>query len=57
MPPAKPSKGRASKPKATCRRCGKRIRIPEGWTAGSAARRHYWAKHREVMQPEHKSGS
>lgn len=52
MPPAKPAKGRAPKPKATCRTCGKRIRIPDGWTTGPAVRRHYWAKHRDVMQPE-----
>ena len=57
MPPAKPVKERAPKPKATCRTCGKRIRIPDGWTAGPAVRRHYWAKHREVMQPENKSRS
>lgn len=56
MPPAKPAKKRArdAGPKRTaqCKRCGKRIRIPEGWTVGPAVRRHYWAKHRDVMQPE-----
>ncbi|MDP9066944.1 MAG: hypothetical protein M3N53_01170 [Actinomycetota bacterium] len=57
MPPAKPAQKRAPKPKATCRTCGKRITIPEGWTAGSASRRHYWAKHREVMQSERGSRS
>ncbi len=35
-----------------CRTCGKRIRIPKGWTAGPAVRRHYWREHRDVMQPE-----
>lgn len=35
-----------------CKECGKAIRVPEGWNAGSAARKHYWAKHREVMQPK-----
>jgi hypothetical protein len=35
----------------TCRKCGKRIRIPDGWTVGPAVRRHYWRRHREVMQP------
>ncbi len=64
MPPAKPAKKRASKagakakagPKknAVCHTCGARIRIPEGWTVGPAARRHYWAKHRDVMQPDAK---
>ena len=64
MSPAKPAKKRAPKapkapkaqavPKRTavCRTCGGRIRIPEGWTIGPAVRRHYWAKHRDVMQPE-----
>jgi hypothetical protein len=38
------------KPKSPrCRTCGKTIRIPEGWSVGPAVRRHYWAKHREVM--------
>ena len=43
-------------PKATsktksprCRTCGKAIRVPRGWSAGPAVRRHYWAEHREVM--------
>ena len=57
MPPAKPSTARASKPKATCRTCGKRIRIPDGWPAGPAVRRHYWAKHRDVMQPDSRKKS
>ena len=35
-----------------CRTCGARIRIPEGWTPGPAVRKHYWAKHPEVMQPD-----
>lgn len=35
-----------------CKTCGRTIRVPEGWTAGPAVRRHYWAKHRSVMQPE-----
>lgn len=38
------------KPKSPrCHRCGQAIRIPKGWTQGPAVRRHYWAKHREVM--------
>ena len=32
-----------------CSRCGKRIHVPQGWTVGPAVRRHYWAKHRDVM--------
>lgn len=35
-----------------CRTCGARIRIPDGWTRGPAVRKHYWAKHPEVMSPE-----
>lgn len=58
MPPAKPVKKRARKAapkaKAECRTCGARITIPKGWTVGPAVRRHYWAKHRDVMQPERK---
>ena len=32
-----------------CRTCGAAIRVPEGWGVGSASRRHYWLKHRDVM--------
>ena len=35
-----------------CRTCGSRIRIPDGWTPGPAVRKHYWAKHRDVMLPD-----
>lgn len=59
MPPAKPAKKKqkaAPKKSALCHTCGGRIRIPDGWTIGPAVRRHYWAKHRTVMQPDHKSG-
>ena len=35
-----------------CSRCNKAIRVPAGWSHGAAVRRHYWAKHRDVMQPE-----
>ena len=45
----------AAKPKRKvprCKTCGAAIRVPEGWGIGSAARRHYWAKHREVMLPK-----
>lgn len=54
MPPAKPAKKKqktAPKKSALCHTCGARIRIPDGWTIGPAVRRHYWAKHRTVMQP------
>ena len=34
-----------------CRTCGKPIHIPQGWSVGPAVRRHYWAKHRDVMLP------
>ena len=34
---------------ATCRTCGAEIEIPEGWSVGAAARRHYWAKHPDRM--------
>jgi hypothetical protein len=33
-----------------CRICQRSIRIPEGWSMGPAVRRHYWRKHREIMQ-------
>lgn len=32
-----------------CKACDKPIRIPKGWSSGAGVRRHYWAKHREVM--------
>ena len=32
-----------------CKTCGAAIRVPDGWNAGSAARKHYWRKHPEVM--------
>lgn len=54
MPKAKGARGsqksqgaRAKRPQ--CRRCGKRIGVPAGWSAGAATRRHYWAQHRDVM--------
>jgi hypothetical protein len=28
--------------------------MPRDWTLGPAVRRHYWAKHAEVMQPKRK---
>lgn len=32
-----------------CRICDKPIPVPKGWTQGPAVRKHYWAKHREIM--------
>jgi hypothetical protein len=40
---------------ARCRTCGKAIRVPQGWGVGPAVRRHYWAKHPEVMQKSGRS--
>ena len=34
---------------AICRTCGAEIEIPEGWSVGAAARRHYWAEHPDRM--------
>jgi hypothetical protein len=35
---------------AKCKTCGKQIMIPKGWSIGPAVRRHYWAKHPEIVQ-------
>ncbi len=49
---SKKSKKKAAKSRGPrCHRCNRAIRVPDGWTHGPAIRRHYWAKHREVMQP------
>ena len=45
--PGKTSTTRRTRPR--CRTCGKAIPVPRGWSHGPAVRRHYWAKHREVM--------
>ena len=34
-----------------CKACEKKIRVPKGWQHLPAVRKHYWAKHREIMQP------
>ena len=63
MPPGSAKKGSkkkgttgttATKPKKSwhCKLCDRAIRLPDGWTLGPAVRRHYWAKHRSVMQPD-----
>jgi hypothetical protein len=36
-----------------CQTCKRPIHVPPEWSTGAAVRRHYWAKHREVMRPEH----
>ena len=46
------SKATVKKKAPRCSRCERAIRVPEGWSAGSAIRRHYWAKHRDVMLGE-----
>jgi len=32
-----------------CKTCGKTIRVSQGWSPGSAVRKHYWSKHPERM--------
>ena len=45
------AKGRARR--WQCKRCGAAIRVPKDWTSPlPAVRKHYWAKHPEVMQPK-----
>ncbi len=45
-------KGAAKQKRPRCHTCGKTIHVPKGWSAGPAVRRHYWAKHRDLMQPK-----
>lgn len=40
-------RGKTKSPR--CTRCRTAIRVPKGWSFGAATRRHYWAKHRDVM--------
>ena len=35
-----------------CKECGRKVRLPADWSVLPAVRKHYWAKHREVMQPK-----
>ena len=35
-----------------CKACDKPIHIPKGWSTGASVRRHYWRKHRKVMQKD-----
>ena len=48
---------RAEKRSFFCRLCERSIRMPKGWTRGPSVRRHYWAEHPEIMQPEKKKAS
>ena len=49
------SSQRAEKRSFYCNLCARSVRIPTGWTRGPAVRKHYWAKHPEVMQPDRSS--
>ena len=49
--------GAPSRPKRPrCGICQAPIHVPRGWSGGAATRRHYWAKHRDVMRPEGGAG-
>ncbi|HEX2058633.1 MAG TPA: hypothetical protein VHI71_09705 [Actinomycetota bacterium] len=49
MPAPKPAKLAADRRAPRCRACGETIEVPPGWSHGPAVRRHYWARHRDVM--------
>ena len=56
-----PKKGKgvqqhAEKRSFKCKMCDRSIRMPAGWSRGPAVRRHYWAKHPEIMRPDKKAG-
>ena len=51
MPKAKPEPSKRRK-LPRCHTCDTPIRVPKEWSTGAAVRRHYWAKHRSVMQPK-----
>lgn len=53
----KASQGKGTKKTKSprCKTCNQSIRVPKGWSTGPAVRRHYWAKHREVMQGKGRS--
>lgn len=63
MSPRKPAPKRVpARPAPTrkrprCTRCNRSIYVPSEWSMGAAVRRHYWAKHREVMMPPRQSSS
>jgi hypothetical protein len=35
-----------------CKECAARIRLPKDLGVGSGTRKHYWAKHPEIMRPK-----
>lgn len=47
-----PTRSEAKDPSRSfhCNACGKKVRMPKGWGVGAASRRHYWAKHPEIMR-------
>jgi hypothetical protein len=49
---AKKAGAKPRKKAPRCNTCGAVIRVPDGWSLPPAVRRHYWAKHRDVMQPK-----
>ncbi|HEX2196890.1 MAG TPA: hypothetical protein VHJ76_08185 [Actinomycetota bacterium] len=53
-PAGKPAAARRA---PRCRSCGELIEVPQGWSHGPAVRRHYWARHREVMTRTKKAAS
>jgi hypothetical protein len=58
MTAPKPASKPAEPPRAPrCRACGEAIDVPEGWSHGPAVRRHYWARHRDVMTRTSKKAS
>lgn len=58
MPAPKPADKPAEARRAPrCRACGEAIEVPAGWSHGPAVRRHYWARHRDVMAKDKKASS
>lgn len=48
--PSAPSHRRRALKSPRCHTCDRTIHVPSGWSKGAAVRRHYWAKHRDVME-------
>jgi hypothetical protein len=50
--PGKKKRRTEERPKKSffCQKCQRAIRMPEGWTSGPASRKHYWARHPEIMR-------
>ncbi|CAN5565757.1 hypothetical protein BH20ACT21_BH20ACT21_14260 [soil metagenome] len=56
--PAHPAPAHApTRKRPRCTRCNRSIYVPPEWSMGAAVRRHYWAKHREVMMRPRQSSS